>query len=181
MPQYFKGDATELKYFNCVDPLLSLLSLEKTNFFDRAYECFSLGDVLYDNDLSPLANAISKDIFRTSFWTVFDSFLVAGSFESYLTVFRKVFGDDVVVNFTVPDPGKLEIDIVASGIELSTFVARYIDNNQYAFDNVFDQDGDQIVFQTVKGFESEYELEQMLFEMVPAGIYTEISLTVGEE
>jgi len=180
MPQYFKGDATELKYYNSAAPVLDLLSAEKDDFFADAYECFILGEVLYDNALSPLSNAISRDIFRTSFSTIFDSFLVAGSFESYLTVFQNIFGSDVEVTFTVPAPGKLEIDIVAAGVELSPFVARYIEDNAYVFDNVVDDEGDQIVFQTVKGFESQYELEQMLFEMVPTGIYTVISLTVGE-
>lgn len=180
MAQYFKGDATELKYFNSAAPVLDVLSSEKDAFFEDAYECFVLGEVLYDNNLSPLANAIPREIFRTSFSTIFEAFLVAGSFESYLTVFRNIFGDDVAVTFTVPDPGKLNIDIVAAGVALSPFVARYIENNAYVFDNVIDDEGDQIVFQTILGFESQYELEQMLFEMVPTGIYTEITLTVGE-
>lgn len=179
MPQYFKGDATELKYYNSGLPISDNLSAQKDIFFDEAYACFVLGELLYDNEYAPLARAIPREIFRESFATVFDAFLVAGSFESYLTVFRNIFGDDVEVTFTVPDPGKLQIDIVAAGFQLSEFVARSIVSNAYVFDEIIDDESDNIVFQTVKGFESQYELEQMLFEMVPDGIYTEITLTVG--
>lgn len=179
MSQYFKGDELEVKFVNAGTPISDNLSQQKSLFFDDAYACFLLGELLYDNDLSPLANAIPRAIFRESFATIFDAFLVAGSFESYLTVFENIFGEDVVVEFTVPAPGKLLIDIEAAGILLSDFAARTIENNAYVFDEVIDDEGDNIAFQTVKGFESQYELEQMLFEMVPAGIYTEITLTLG--
>lgn len=181
MPQFFKGDATEQKYYLSGLPISEQLSAQKSLFFDDAYACFVLGELLYDNDYAPLARAIPREIFRESFATVFDAFLTAGSFESYLTVFRNIFGDDVEVTFTVPAPGKLNIDIVAAGFQLSDFIAREIVANAYVFDEIIDDEDDNIVFQTVKGFESQYELQQMLFEMVPAGIYTEITLTVGEE
>lgn len=181
MPQFFKGDATELKYYASGSTILEQVSGQRSLFFDDAYGCFVLGELLYDNDYAPLARAIPREIFRESFATVFEAFLTAGSFESYLTVFRNIFGDDVEVTFTVPAPGKLNIDIVAAGFQLSDFVARRIVANAYVLDEIIDDEGDNIVFQTVKGFESQYELEQMLFEMVPAGIYTQITLTVGEE
>lgn len=176
--QKFKGDATEQKFIDSATEISDALSLQKDTFLDEAFECFILGELLYDNDLCPLANAIDRTIFRESFSTIFDSFLVAGTFESYLTVFRNIFGDDVDVTFTVPGAGMLNIDIVATGLEISDFVARQIESNAYVFYEVITQDFDNIVFQTVKGFQSQYELEQMLFEMVPAGVYTEISLTI---
>lgn len=179
MPQFFKGDAEELKYYNSAQPISDILAAQKGQFFGDAYGCFVLGELIYDNGLAPLANAIPRPIFRETFEAVFEAFLTAGSFESYLLVFRKIFGDDVEVTFGVPAPGKLTIDIVADGVELSPFVARYVADNVYIFDNVVDDEDDQIVFQTIKGFESQYELEQMLFEMVPAGIYTEITLELG--
>lgn len=179
MPQFFKGDPTEMKYYNSANPIIESIGDQRRAFFEGAYDCFVLGEVLYDNDFAPLARAIPREIFRESFSTIFDSFIVAGTFESYLTVFRNIFGEDVDVTFTVPGPGRLDIDIVAAGFQLSDFVARKIENNAYIFDEIIDDEGDNIVFQTIKGFESQYELQQMLFEMVPDGIYTEISLTVG--
>jgi hypothetical protein len=179
--QFFKGDPTELKFYNAGKPALDNYNDEKDAFFEDAFNCFLLGDLLYDTNRSPLANAIPKAIFRESFSTVFDAFLVAGSAESYLTVFRKVFGEDVEVTFNVPGPGKLEIQINATTFETYNFVARRIENNAYVTDQVITQDGDHIVFQTVKGFESQYDLEQMLFELVPDGIWTVITLTIEGE
>ncbi len=178
--QYFKGDDTELKFAGAGAPTLDVLSAQKGLFFDEAFSCFVLGELLYDEDRAPLANAIDRDIFRQAFATIFDAFLVAGSFESYLTVFRFIFGDDVEVEFTVPAPGKLQIDITAAGVELSNFVARSIVDNAYVYDEVMEiVGGDNIAFRTVKGFQTQYEVEQMLFELVPAGIFTEISLSIG--
>lgn len=179
--QFFKGDATELKYFNSGRTILELLSAQKTEFYNECYGCFVLGELLYDNDYAPLSNAIPREIFRESFATLFESFLTAGSFESYLTVFKNIFGDDVEVTFTVPAPGKLNIDIVATGLQTYGLTVREIIDDAYQYFTLIDDVGDRIVLQAVKGFESQYELEQMLFEMVPAGIYTEITLTVGEE
>lgn len=178
--QYFKGDSREKKFYNCGLEIMDNLSMQKDMFYDDAFETADLGDLIKEDLRSPLANAISPTIFRSSFKEIFDAFVVAGTFESYLTVFTKIFGDDVEVDFTVPSPGKLLIDIVASGLEESPFIERHIVSNVYLFEEVVDYVDDNIVFQTVKGFQSQYELEQMLFEMVPDGIYTEITLTLGE-
>lgn len=179
MSQNFLGDVTELKFRDSLKPIVDQLSGQKTLFFTGLYECFALGDLLYENKLAPLTNAIPQAIFRESFPAIFNAFVFGGTFDAYLLVFRSVFGDDVEVDFTIPGPGMLQIDIVATGLVLSNFVARRIVSNAYVFDNVLTQDGDQIVFQTVKGFQSQYDLEQMLFELVPAGVKTDINLTVG--
>ncbi len=179
MPQFFKGDATEVKYYESGRSILEILSSQKSTMFDEVYGCFVLGELLYDNDYAPLANAIPREIFRESFKELFDSFLTAGSFESYLLVFNQVFGDDVEVTFTVPAPGKLEIDIVATGLALYGISVREIDGDAYEYFTLTDDEGDRILLQAVKGFETQYELEQMLFEMVPGGIFTDIDLTVG--
>lgn len=179
-PQWYKGDAIEQKFYNSAGSVFDNLSGERDTFFEEAYECYLLGDVLWTLDATPLSNAIAKDIFISSFSVIFDAFIVAGSFESYLTVFRKIFGDDVDVTFTVPAPGKLTILIEAQGVELTNFVSREISNDEYVISNLITQDGlDNIVFQTIKGFTSQYELEQMLYEMVPAGVFTSITLELG--
>jgi hypothetical protein len=177
--QYFKGDETELKYFNSAAPIHNQIGLQKDLFFAGAYQAAPLGDVIYDSGRSPLSNAIPKEIFRSAFKEIFDAFVAAGTFESYITVFKKIFGDDVVVEFTVPAAGKLTINIEAAGVELTDFIARYIEDNDYVFDEVVDDDDDNIAFQTVKGFTSQYDLEQMLKEMIPGGIFPTISLTLG--
>jgi hypothetical protein len=178
--QFFKEtDDVEKKYYNSALPITDQIDIQKDLFYNEAYEAAPLGDVIYEDSRSPLSNAIDQAIFRESVKEIFDAFVQVGTFESYITVFKKIFGDDVMVDFTVPAPGKLNIDIEAAGVELADFISRYIEDNTYLFDEVIDDEGDNIVFQSVKGFQSQYELEQMLFEMVPAGIFTTISLTIG--
>lgn len=179
-PQYFKGDSEELKFYNSVSPLIDVLSQDHDDFFDECYSCYILGELLYDNNLSPLSNAIDRELFRTSFKSIVDAFVDVGTFEAYISVFEKIFGESVNLTFTIPAAGKLEIDIIASEIELTDFVAREIGEDAYVFSEIETQDEiDTLVFQSIQGFTSQYELEQMLFEMVPAGIYTEITLTLG--
>jgi len=179
--QKFKGDDLEQKFIDSGSPIFDLMSATLDEFFDGAYDDGMLGDLLHESDRSPLANAIRLEIFRLCFNTVYEQFRYSGSFDSYLIVFSKIFGDTVDVTFTVPAPGKLQIDIIADQLEEFHFIARNIDNNMYLYDDViwYDDTPDQgnIVFQTIKGFHSQYELEQMLFEMVPDGVFTEISLT----
>lgn len=175
--QYFKGDADEIKMDAVVATISNDLSLQRSLFFDGAYEAAPLGDLIFDNNLSPLANAIPRDIFRLAFKEIFAAFIEVGTVEAYIVVFKKIFGDNVYLTFTVPAPGKLNIVILAQGFELNEFAARYIEDNAYFFDEVVDENGDNIAFQTLQGLTSEYEIEQMLFEMVPAGIFTTITLT----
>jgi hypothetical protein len=190
MSQRFKAtDALEEKFFQAGKGVFDSGSQLRTNFFNEAYEVELLGKLIFDDRRSPLANAIDELVFREVFNELFTSFQSAGTFEAYLSVFRKVFGDDVSVTFTIhdpedeesPAPGMLGIDIVAAGFQVSDFVARYIENNAYVFDEVVDDEGDNIAFLTVKGLSSQYELEQMLTEMVPAGIVPTITLQIGEE
>lgn len=176
--QYFKGDDDERKIASVAISLFDQLAFQKREMYAGVYESAPLGDVLYDSRRSPLANAIPKSVFRIAFKEIFDAFVAVGTFEAYLTVFRKIFGESVVVDFTVPAAGKLQIDVEASGVELFNFVTRYIESNAYVIDQMIDDEGDNLVFQALAGFESQYELERMFFEMVPAGIYTEISLTL---
>lgn len=177
--QFFKGDDTEQKIYLIGSPIMDALSAQKDAFLAGAFTAGPLGELIYQDSRSPLANAIDEDVFTESFPIVFDAFIAGGSFESYLTVFRNVFGDDVVVTFTVPAAGRLQIDIAATGVELSDMLARTISGVSYTYDEVVDRVLDNIAFRTVKGFITQYELEQMLFEMVPAGIFTEITLNVG--
>lgn len=177
--QYFKGDDTEIKFDESAKTTLDNLGLQFDDFLADAYNCQAFGDILYDNNLSPLANAIKKEVYRTAFNEVFANFIVAGTFESYIAVFGKVFGAEADVTFTVPAAGRLQIGIVADGIELSEAISRTIVDNEYVFDEIVGDDFDNIMFQTIKGFQSQYELEQMLFEMVPQGVFTEITLTLG--
>jgi len=181
--QYFKGDALELKFFESGRPLMQNRSTQKTNFFNQAYFCYLLGDLIVEDIRSPLSRAIPQEIFRASFPGIFEAFVLGGTAEAYLEVFRFIFGDDADIQFTVPGPGELEIDIMVTGTDVFDLVARNIVDDDVLLDELIDYDGDNIAVQIFKRFVTQYELEQVLFELVPAGIFTDIDLTIdtGEE
>ncbi len=177
--QTFKGDSAELKMVAVGTDIMDLYSADKDLFFDEAYSCFVLGELLYDNARAPLSNAIDRTIFRELFATIFDAFVHAGTFESYISVFKNIFGDDVIVEFTVPSAGELQIGIEATGVLEATRLAREIVSGAYVYYDRIDSDNNTRVASIPKGFQTQYEAEQMLFELVPGGIYTEISLTIS--
>jgi hypothetical protein len=178
--QVFKGDSTELKVSESESQLHSFIKMGLDELFTNAYVVKALGRVIFDLNAAPLTNAIAREIFAACFPELFASFQVAGSFESYISVFKKIFGEDVDISFTIPAAGKLQIDIVAAEVEESNFVARRIDSETYVFDNVVERDtGDQIIFQTEKGFVGQYELAQMLTQLVPGGVYPVITLNLS--
>lgn len=177
--QFFKGDDAELKFYGIGKPVTDAIALQRQTMLEEVFEAYELGDLIIELGLAPLSNAIKPEVFRTSFQHIFESFIGAGTFESYMIVFRAIFGDDVDVEFTVPGPGQLNIEIHATTLEIVDFIARRIQDNQYVFDEIVTQDGDNIAFQSFKGLESQYEVEQMLFEMVPGGIFTQVTLTIG--
>lgn len=181
MVEFFKdNDAEELKYYNSAAPILNQLSNSKSDLYNFAYFTYMLGDLIHESDRSPLAKNIKKTLFRQIFQNLFSSFAYAGSFESYITVFKAIFGESTNVEFTIPGPGKLNILIEPEGVILNNFAVRSIVDDAYVYDNLLTNDwSDKIMLQTIQGVETEYELEQMLYEMVPAGIYTEFTLTVG--
>jgi hypothetical protein len=179
VPKYFKGDELEIKMYDSASPIMDILESFLGDFYQDVYGSVPMGELLYDNDLVPLTNAIRREVFISAFKQIFDAWQFAGTFESYITVFQKIFGEDVVVDFTVPAAGKLEIDITATGIQELGFQAKVIEDNEFVYYDMVDDVGDFIMFSSVLGFETQQELETMLFTMVPAGIFTTVSLTIS--
>jgi hypothetical protein len=179
MVQFFKyADQDELNVYDSIEPIVTTVESSINSFYIDAYNAPELGGIIHDNDLSPLTNAIRRDVFVACFQQIFSGWRRAGTFEVYIAVFKKIFGDDVGITFTVPNPGHLQIDLEANtGIE-NQFQAKQIESNQYVYYDLLDSDGDNLVFITPLGIESQYELEKVLYTLVPEGIYAEITLTI---
>ncbi len=178
MTKFFKGDALEIQMYESANPIVTTVENYINEFYEDVYGSVPMGEFLYDEERVPLTNAIKRDVFIRSFKQIFEAWQFSGSFQSYMTVFEKIFGEDVEVEFTVPAAGKLEIDITATGIQEIQFQARVIEDNAFVYYDMIDDEGDFIVFTTVLGFETQQELETMLFTMVPAGIFTTVTLTI---
>jgi len=206
--QKFKGDDLENKMIAVCQSVFDDLSAQKDLFFNEAYYSGPLGDILWTDGRAPLSQTIKQDVFRDAFQIIFEEFRHAGTFEAYMAIFDQIFGPQCEVEFTVPAPGKLEMDIIVEGFMLDDIINQDGDSliTQSGVDHIVSktrsgtvndiaivgvlvggietlyelitEDGDNILFQFVKGFKTQYELEQMLFEFVPAGIFTTVTLTI---
>ncbi len=177
--QPFKlNDEKEEKVRDAALPVLTLLGNERDAFYAGAFEAFPLGGVLFDLRRAPLAGAISRENYIQCFFAIYDLFTRPGTFEFYLALFRAIWGPDVEVEFTIPAPGQLGINISALTVQLYNFVARDIVDNAYVYDEVVDQDGDNIVFQVNAGIKTQSETDALLRELHPYGIYVTSTLTV---
>jgi hypothetical protein len=176
---FFKGDEQELKMYNSMLGIMQGIGLGLNEYYLGAYEAVPMGEFIYDEERVPLTNAIKREIFIQCFKQIFEAWTFCGTFESYLLVFRKIFGEESSIEFTVPGPGRLQIDIETFGAAINPIVVREISGGSYTIYNLVDDVGDNICAQTTLGIETQYELEKILFSMVPNGIYTEISLTIG--
>lgn len=178
--QLFKtNDERDQKILAAVQPIMALIGSGRDDFYDGAWEAFPLGDMLYELNRDPMVGAITQETFRTSFFAIHELFTRPGTFEFYLSVFRAVWGVDVDVEFTVPNPGELLINIEAVTIQNDDFLARRIVDNQYVFDEVLDDEGDNIALQGVQGVKTQNETDALIFELAPAGIWTQATLVVG--
>lgn len=180
--QDFKAtDALEARVRDLFLPTFNSLSALKTNFFHDCYRGQAIGAMLHDLDRSPLVGVIPRSVFVEAFQGIFDAFATPGTFESYLAVFRAIWGPDVQVVFTVPDPGKLEIEITALGLNEEPLLERRIVNNQYVFANIVDDVGDFIVARVPRGLRTTKEASNLVFEISVAGIYTTIDLIIDDD
>ncbi len=177
--QPFKeNDVLEGKVTNAFLTPLVTRDTELDAFFNGAFTCFALGDVLFTLSRDPLAGVISQNVYRKSFFAIHNLFTRPGTFEFYMEVFKAVWGDDVVVEFTIPGPGKLLISVEAVNVTLDNFMARKIVSGAYVYEEVIDEDGDNIVFQGIQGLKTQAEADALLNELYPAGIWIGISVDI---
>src|SRR5690606_24665272 len=142
------NDQTEQKVLDAVLAILTPILLSKDEFFDEAYESYKLGEVLFDSMRDPMSGVILRENFRRSYFAIHDLFTRPGTFEFYLDVYKRVWGEDVDVEFVVPSPGVLQINIEALASYEEIFAAREIIDSAYVYHDVLDHEGDEIVFQT---------------------------------
>lgn len=181
MQPFKRSDQKEEMMRDAALPLLQLLGGEFDNFYNGAYTCYKLGDVFVNLNCSPLADVIPPSSFRACFFAIHEMFTRPGTFEFYLDVFRALFGETVDVEFVVPSPGKLEINIASLQYLTEDFLARSIVDNIYEYDEVIDHNGDNLVFQGSIGISTPEEVNAMVREIHPIGVYVEANLEFIED
>lgn len=178
MQPFKANDQTEQKLTAAAGGVLDRISSDRSDLLHGAFQCFKLGEVLFDLDRDPLAGVITRETYRSSFFAIHDLFTRPGTFEFYLEVFRAIWGPEVEVEFTVPGPGRLQINIQALTIITEPFLQRRIVDNQYVFEEVTDHDGDPILFQVTQGIKTQSETDALMFELQTGGVFVETTLVI---
>lgn len=154
----------------------------KDLMFDGAWESQVLGQVLINTDAHPLAGVVPRDVFVTSFPAFNAFFERPGTFEFWLEIFRAVYGESVEIEFEIPSPGVLHINVLG-GIEIHDDVAlvREIVDDVYQYEPLVTHDGEEILFRSPMGLHTQTTIDNLVRELAVAGISTHCNLLVGGE
>lgn len=168
MPEYFKGDDAEKQIVAGANSLFQVLEGELRVFLQNAYQGEGLGCVLYDAEMAPLVNVLPRDTFAGTMNALLENFQQAGTFESYISVFKTIFGADTGVVFEVLGKAQLRINITAK--RAGTRLWGTLDKKL-----VKDKAGKVFAFQRTVKSGNYYEARQVLTILTPGGIYLEVT------
>jgi hypothetical protein len=174
--QNFKGDAIELKMQEVANPLFDLTNIALDEFYEGGFEANEFLLMLYDESRMPFSERINRDAFVPFVKQALINFPVIGTFEVYLFILVSIFGADSEIRFYVTDAGKLEIDVEAATNSEFTFIGRQFVDGSYEFFDMIDSEGDTLILRGVAGIDTEYELNLLFSEIMPAGITPAITL-----
>ncbi|WP_424244959.1 hypothetical protein Dip510_000067 [Elusimicrobium posterum] len=179
MTQPFKNDNLELKFSGSAEKVFTELKQTLADWFENAYTDQKFGGVLYDNNVTPLTGTIARDIFIKNFNQIFEKWRYVGSFESYLYVFKHIFGESSRINFEKISPAHLKINITTDNTTLFKWIATTKDSaSNFLEDEMTDELGNSIVFQQQLGINDFREVQAVLNSLNPAGIFLDVNFEI---
>lgn len=176
IPQYFKGDDVEKKFDAAGELAFDVTNAALDEFYARGYDASPFLLMLYDERRMPFADRVPRDSFVSFIKEALARFPFTGTFESYIFILQAIFGEGSGVLFNIPAAGKLEIAVNAAASLEFGFQAARLDGGSIVFDDVVDHVENGIVFGGISGIDSEFELQMLLAEIIPAGIFPQITL-----
>jgi hypothetical protein len=148
------------------------------SFYVNAYSSYKLGDVLFELQRDYIASAISQELYRIAFYKIHELAATIGTFETYLEIFRAIWGPDVDIVFSSPGDGILNINAGNLGVAVFDWVAERISGGGFAFDPIVDQTvpPDQIVFQSTIGINVQEGMDRFIKMISAHGVTTTCTL-----
>lgn len=178
LQRFKESDTKELQVINAAIAPIDEIGYDLDDFFDGAFKSFGLGEVLYDLDRDPMSGVITRDTFRKSYWAIHNLFTKPGTFEYYLEVFRSIWGDSVEIEFEVPSPGILNINASVLDVEEFVLIAREIEDNAYVYSPIIEYGGDRLTVRDKTGIKSQSEIDALMNEITPNGIFVTTTLVL---
>lgn len=176
MIQNFKGDSTELKMQAVADPLLNVTDAALNDFYSGGFDASPFLLAMYDDGRMPFSERITRETFVDFVRQALANFPFTGTFEIYLLILKSIFGENAEIRFEIPAAGKLSIDVEAVANSEFTFLGREFISGHFEFFDMIDDEGDTLILRGVVGIDTEYELNLLFSEIMPAGISPDITL-----
>jgi hypothetical protein len=174
--QKFKGDDTELKMEAAAESAFDLCDVSLDKFYQEGYDASPFLLMLYDEGRMPFSDRVPRDSFVEFIREALERFPFTGTFESYIFILQAIFGPGSGVLFNVPAAGKLEILVNASSSLEFDLVAREVIEGVITEFTMVDYLGNTLTARGLSGIDSEFELQMLLAELIPAGIFPDITL-----
>lgn len=165
------NDPRDDKFNKVFDTLEVGINNDLDAFFNQCYANYLLGDIIWENNLDPIAKVLKQEFYSTSFNAIHELFTRPGTYEFFLSTFRAMWGADVDVIFTIIQPGQLKIEIFGSTPAYNEILYREIENNTYLYDEILTGDGDSLTSQESSGPQTVEELLMIMTELGVNGIY----------
>ena len=172
--QYFKGDETELKFYNSAAPLMDATSADLSAFSEDAYLAADFLLMLYDAGRFPFSDRVPRAAFVSFIKGCISNSNFIGTYESYIFLVKSIFGADSEVFFEETDPGVLNMTVSTTSSVAFDFVV--LDGSTIT--TLLTAEGETLSLFGIAGIENEAELNALLAEFVPAGIYPNIELVL---
>lgn len=178
--QKFKGDALELKMEAAAQPAFDATSAALDDMLEGAYTCEPFLLMLYDEGRIPFSNRVGREAFVPFIREALSRFNNIGSYDFYVFILKGIFGESTLIWFNEPVAGKLSIQVSPAAALTFDGIVRENSGGAYEYFNLVTSVGEKIEFSALSGIENQYELDQLFAEIIPAGIFPIVDLTVFE-
>jgi hypothetical protein len=175
--KFSENDTNEEKVKNVIAAFMDAVDEDLDSFWEFAFTTYGLGQVLRDTSADPVSKMLILSAFLRSFKTIHESYQKPGTYNFYLDIFRKIWGETVAVEFTNPAPGVLLINLDATDFQQEILLARDIVDGQYVFPELVTTDtGENIIVRVTITPWTEIEVLKLMRALAPAWLYYEVSL-----
>lgn len=175
MRQQFNGDDLELKFSGSFDLVFKDMKDALLSMIEKAYGEKALGYTLYDGNTSALNGIVERDTFALYYDDIFKAFPYGGTFESYIFILKKIFGEEAEISFTKLAPAALQIDITSDRNTFFKWIESIITKAA-----ITDENGNNIYFRRALQMTDYYKVRSILNIFKNPGIYLEFNLILQE-
>lgn len=174
MTQFVDKSEEELKFWRVFNTMLEQTKTDISEYYDTAYKCKTLGNILYDEKLMPIYKILPKKTFLKAYSAIVEAQKNFGSIDSYLKILYAIFGGNAEIVVSKEDPLHIKIVVTAYPQELFNWKVR----NEAK--HIITKDGKNIIFKQLLGGVTNRELMQILKSITKAGTFIEFVLNEGE-